>query len=46
MDGLELDNPKLTTCALELDSSIFGALELDNFRFGNFDNMCTKVRQF
>ena len=30
MDGLELDNSKLTTCALELDIFIFSALELKN----------------
>jgi len=28
MDGLESDNSNLTICALELDSSIFSALEL------------------
>jgi hypothetical protein len=30
MDGLELDNSKLTTCAMELDNYAFNALELDH----------------
>ena len=28
--GLELDNSKLTICALELDNSTFSALELEH----------------
>ena len=32
MDGLKLDNSRLTTCALELESSAFSALELDHSR--------------
>ena len=31
MDGLELDNSRLITCALGLDKSAFNALELDHF---------------
>ena len=31
MDGLELDNSKLTVCALESDNFTFSALELDHF---------------
>ena len=48
MEGLELDNSKLKTCALKLDNSTFTALELDsficnvlelgNYRFRNFDD--------
>ena len=30
MVGLELDNSKSITCALELDNFIFNAIELDN----------------
>ena len=30
MDGLELDNSRLTTCAVGLDNSAFSALELDH----------------
>ena len=29
MNGLELDNSRLITCALGLDNSAFSALELD-----------------
>ena len=38
MDGLELNDLKLTTCALELDNSIFTTLELNNSKFTNFDD--------
>ena len=30
MDELELDNSRLTTCALGLDNSTYSALELDH----------------
>ena len=30
MDGLELDNSKSTTCAMELDNYAFSALKLDH----------------
>ena len=48
MDRLELDNSKLTTCALklyrfifstlELDNSTYSALKLESSRFRNFDD--------
>ena len=42
MDKLELDNSKLTTCALELDNFAYSALELDHFKLRTctheFDN--------
>ena len=38
MDGLELNDLKFTTCALELDNSIFTTLELNNSKFTNFDD--------
>ena len=53
MDGLELDNSKLTKCAMELDISIFSALELDHSKLrtcahelDNFSMRCPGNRQF
>ena len=50
MDGLELDNSRLTTCALGLDNSAYSALELDHsilrtcaHELDNF-GWCTGVR--
>ena len=46
MNKLELDNCKLTTCASELDNSIFSALDLDNFIFNALELDNSKFRNF